>query len=271
MRQQGAERRAPQQLLLRVLLVLLSRCCHATALLLLDEDFSCASIGCNATHGITNYSYWRWSTTGSAQSSMRIGPASGGRAGNEVAFHVDWCPPPNPNPTHLGCYRSELALQRSIQDTPMADWKVGVGGSSRWFGFSNRLLHFTYDAIGNGPSFQLHGGGGVPSLKGLHPVLNLRVEGRNCSQSNRSCPAWELGVSSGHGAHGQRCGDDWPSCWVLGPVMGKSGRFDDWNDWVIHWRGSPDPRLGFVQVWRNGVEVLPKQRLATAYNDTVPP
>ena len=83
--------------------------------LLLDEDFSCASIGCNATHGITNDSYWRWSTTGSAQSSMAIGQAGGERTGNAVSFHVDWCPPPDPNPKHLGCYRSELALQRAVQ------------------------------------------------------------------------------------------------------------------------------------------------------------
>ena len=250
-----------------ILLLLLG---SASAALLLDEDFSCASIGCNATHGITNYSYWRWSTTGSAQSSMAIGQAGGGRAGNAVSFHVDWCPPPDPNPRHLGCYRSELALQRAVQDT-LIDWRPGVGSSERWLGFSNRLRNFTYDAVGNGPSFQLHGGGGLPTLKGLHPNLNLRVEGRNCSQSNRSCPVWELGVSHGDGAHGQRCGDDWPSCWRLGPALGAEGRFDGWNDWVVHWRGSPDPALGFVEVWRNGKLVLPKQTVATAYNDTVPP
>ena len=32
-------------------------CCDAK--LLLDEGFSCAEMGCNTTHGITNYSYWR--------------------------------------------------------------------------------------------------------------------------------------------------------------------------------------------------------------------
>ena len=152
-----------------------------------------------------------------------IGQAGGGRTGNAVSFHVDWCPPPDPNPKHLGCYRSELALQRAVQDT-LIDWRPGVGSSERWFGFSNRLRNFTYDAIGNGPSFQLHGGGGLPTLKGLHPNLNLRVEGRNCSQSNRSCPVWELGVSHGDdGAHGQRCGDDWPSCWRLGPALEGRG------------------------------------------------
>jgi hypothetical protein len=69
-----------------------------------------------------------------------------GRPGNEVDFSVDWCAPPNPNPTHLGCYRSELALQRNIQDT-MIDWTEGIGSSERWFGFSNRLINFTFDNV----------------------------------------------------------------------------------------------------------------------------
>ena len=47
---------------------------------------------------------------------MSIGPASG-RRGNSVKFMVDYCAPPNPNPDHLGCYRSELALQRDVQDS----------------------------------------------------------------------------------------------------------------------------------------------------------
>jgi hypothetical protein len=111
--------------------------------LLLDEDFSCASIGCNATHGITNYSYWRWSTTGSKQSYLRVGAAEHGRQGNEVDFSVTYCPPPNPNPQHLGCYRSELALQRRNQGK-LIDWRRGLGSSERWFGFSNRLLNFRW-------------------------------------------------------------------------------------------------------------------------------
>ena len=42
-------------------------CSSSYALLLLDTNFSCDSIGCNRTHGITNFSFWRWSTTGSRQ------------------------------------------------------------------------------------------------------------------------------------------------------------------------------------------------------------
>ena len=32
-------------------------------------------------------------------------------------------------------------------------------------------------------------------------------------------------------------------------------------------RGSPQASLGHLQVWRNGALVLPKQTLATAYDD----
>jgi hypothetical protein len=83
-----------------------------------------------------------------------------------------------------------------VQDT-LIDWKVGVGSSERWFGFSNRLLNFSYDGDGtslNGPSFQLHGGGGLKTLNGEHPNLNLQVESTGCVQTNRSCPIWTLGV-----------------------------------------------------------------------------
>ena len=81
---------------------------------LLDEDFSCAMMGC-AGHQVTNLSYWRHSTTGGKQGYLTIGPATGGRSGNEVNFSVTYCRPPNPTPEHLGCYRSELALQRDVQ------------------------------------------------------------------------------------------------------------------------------------------------------------
>lgn len=127
-------RRAPS-----VLLQLHIVCIHTTmswlvhqradAALLLDEDFSCQTMGC-FDHHITNLSYWRHSTTGSNQSYLSIGSAGAGRSGNAVNFSVSWCRPPSPNPQHLGCYRSELALQRDVQDT-MIDWKSGEGSSER--------------------------------------------------------------------------------------------------------------------------------------------
>lgn len=141
----------------------------------------------------------------------------------------------------------------------------------RWFGFANRLLNFTFDDIAplNGPSFQLHGGGGLPQYKGLHPVLNLQVVSTGCALDNTSCPQWNLGVSWKVGAPDPACVDS-DTCWALGPAM-VNGRLDGWNDWVIRWVGSPSPALGSVQVWRNGVVVLPRTAVATAYNDTVAP
>ena len=102
--------------------------------LLLSTDFDCSEIGCNATNQPTNYTFWRyqnkaswqklfmrWSTTGSHQSFLTLQNATQGRKGNEVRFSVDFCPPPDPNPKHFGCYRSELALQRSKQNS-LIDW-----------------------------------------------------------------------------------------------------------------------------------------------------
>ena len=115
--------------LLRLPLMLLVEQRVSQAALLLDEDISCRMMGC-VGHTITNLSYWRHSTTGSNQSYLTIGPAGGGRSGNEVNFSVSWCRPPNPNPEHLGCYRSELALQRDVQAT-LIDWKPGEGSTAR--------------------------------------------------------------------------------------------------------------------------------------------
>ena len=141
-------------LLLAATLLLLSAFSGTTrAALLLDEDFSCGEIGCNATGGITNYSYWRWSTTNSLQGTMKVHPASHGRTGSQVDFNVTFCAPPSPNPKHLGCYRSELALQRAIQNS-LIDWKPTIGSSERWFGFSNRLIDFTWDTTVSIPAIR---------------------------------------------------------------------------------------------------------------------
>lgn len=57
--------------------------------LLLDEDFSCRAIGCNATHGITNYSYWRVSPLASLSfliASVRWWPVPCGSLGTALRF-----------------------------------------------------------------------------------------------------------------------------------------------------------------------------------------
>ena len=64
------------------LLLLLAAGAHAA--LLLNEDFSCASLGCNETAQPTNYSLWRWSTTGSAQAYMHLANATDTARGTAV-------------------------------------------------------------------------------------------------------------------------------------------------------------------------------------------
>ena len=255
-----------------ILLTLLAALSDAA--LLLYEDFSCAAsdLGCNASGGITNLSYWRWSTTGSKQSYLTVRNATGGRSGNEVYFRVDYCKPPSPNPEHLGCYRSELALARDVQ-AQLVDWSDGIGTSERWFGFSNRLPDLTWDATNplNGPSFQLHGAGGEPRWASLHPVLNLQVDATGCAVGDKACPRWTVGVSAGQQANAS-CSERYDACWDLGPALVAGSKLGTgaWNDWVVQWRGSPT-HSGYLAVWRNGRLVLPKVFLPTAYNDTSAP
>ena len=236
---------------------------NALAALLLSEDFSCRSLGCNATLQPTNYSLWRWSTTGSAQAYLGVHDSGDPARGSEVSFAVEYCDPPSPNPTHLGCYRSEFALQRSIQDS-LIDWKTHVGSSVRWFGFANRLPdNYTADCAHpeQGPSLQIHGGGGTAALKGQHPVLNLQVDATGCcsSEQNATCPRWAVSVQ----AEPNR---DYDRRFDLGAVV--PGR---WEDWVVRAVFSPNATRGSLAVWRNGRELVPETTLATAYDDDVAP
>lgn len=79
---------------------------------------------------------------------------------------------------------------------------------------------------------------------------------------------WTVGVSAG-GKPNPACSESYDQCWVLGPALMPSSAngFDGWNDWVISWRGSPKASLGHLEIWRNEELVLPKQSLATAYDD----
>eukprot|EP00937_MAST-01D_sp_MAST-1D-sp2_P000633 g633.t1 len=189
---------------------------------------------------------------------MRLRNSSAGATrGNQVEFAVAYCDPPSPNPNKLGCYRSELALQRSAQNS-LVDWVTGVGSSVRWFGFSNKLeKNYSADTTHEeqGPSLQMHGGGGLAELKGLHPVLNMQV------LADRAPPRWVLAVASTAPP-----GPTWNRTFDLGHIRPGS-----WDDWVFRVIFSPRADRGSVAVWRNGEAVVAQAALATAYNDTVPP
>ena len=83
---------------------------------------------------------------------------------------------------------------------------------------------------------------------------------------------WTVGVSAG-GKPNPACSESYDRCWVLGPALVPSSAlgFGGWNDWVINWRGSPKASLGQLEIWRNGILVLPKQKLATADDDPEAP
>ena len=237
----------------RAALVLIVSTRGAAGALLLD--FKPTHLGQNSTHQPTNYSVWRWSTTGGHNATMVL---SNGSRGTQVDFGVGYCEynasggPGGHNPyppTHdvFGCYRSELSLQRAIQDM-VIDWQPGVGSSVRWFGLALLLpKSYAWDSLApnNGPSFQIHDGNGE-GYKGLHPILELTaVQDR-----------WTLTTSHGHGEDPNRDTFD------LGPT-----RPGLWEDWVIRTQFSPLAK-GLLQIWRNGVNVLPTVLVANAYNDT---
>jgi hypothetical protein len=46
--------------------------------------------------------------------------------------------------------------------------------------------------------------------------------------------------------------------WDLGPLQ-----YDQWNDFTIHIKWSEDPSVGFVEMWRNRVEVVPLTHIRT--------
>lgn len=61
------------------------------------------------------------------------------------------------------------------------------------------------------------------------------------------------------------CGNPYRRTWTFERIV--PGR---WYDIVFHVKWSPDPKVGFVEVWVNGKHVLPLTHAATLYSgDTV--
>jgi Polysaccharide lyase len=58
------------------------------------------------------------------------------------------------------------------------------------------------------------------------------------------------------------CTNPYRKKWNLAPLEKNT-----WYDFVFHVKWSPDPAVGFVQVWLNGEEVIPKVYTATMYTD----
>lgn len=235
--------------------------------LLLDEAQLAKHLGRNTSNQPTNYSYWRWSTTGGHQGEIHL---SKGDRGAQVDFEVQYCDYDNSSgtdpypPDHdvFGCYRSELAVRRDVPN-PLEPWTAYVGGSKRWFGLSLKLpVDFSWDELlaNNGPSFQIHDGNG-PGYKGLHPVLELTVDATGCDPLGaQACATWTATVTHIPNDESAR------RTFTLGKIRPGS-----WEDWVIATTLSPQASRGSLAIWRNGAVVVPPTTLPTAYNDTKPP
>jgi hypothetical protein len=104
-------------------------------------------------------------------------------------------------------------------------------GDELYFGFSTRLLP------------------GFPVDAAWQVVVQWKNDGPGSPPLSLSVEEGEFVVDGGFGH------PDGPKLFrqSLGPAV--PGR---WDDWVFRIRFSPDPAVGFVEVWRNGRPVLPR-------------
>ncbi|RKG99622.1 carbohydrate-binding protein [Corallococcus carmarthensis] len=93
-----------------------------------------------------------------------------------------------------------------------------------------------------------------------------------------SSPRWQV-FTQWH--HDGCCGSPPLEFFVINDTMnmrvgGSSGEVlwqeplhrDQWNDFVMHVKWSPDPNVGFVELYYNGNLVVPMRNIATRYPDT---
>ena len=163
-----------------------------------------------------------------------------GRDGGHTSFGVAYC-------GDGSCYRSEYKLPEQNRFLEI--------GHSYWFGFTLMLpANATYadESTPNIYHFQLHGGDNI----GRGPVFGLSIH-------NASIPLhWRI-ISAG---------DDRPSS--SAPKTPQHTYTKDigaiqrghWEDFVVH-INLQYRTTGYLQVWRNGREVVNQTGIATAYND----
>lgn len=146
------------------------------------------------------------------------------------------------------CYRAEIAVTPSMRPTvfPNCSVEYWLGMSSfipsSWrYASAPSVQDVTYN-------FQLHGGDNL----GNSPVLGIRLE--------------EGGVTA------NICGNQaFNSTSAICSYYSLGGlSIGSWVDWVVHSKLSFNGD-GYVNIWRNGVQMLSVANLLTAYNDSLPP
>jgi len=170
-----------------------------------------------------------------------------GRQGMCTDFTVRWCDN-SVYPAKGGCYRSEYA-QASL-----------MSYDEYWFGFSLLLPH-NYSVNVGSIHFQIHGNPNSevheqhrnpmfslltdPKSGGNWKMLARGDARRNISKVNRSY--------------------EWSHSADLGAV-----RLGQWEHFVYHTRYTYEAD-GFIELWRNGKQLVSINNTGTAYNDHKPP
>jgi hypothetical protein len=201
-----------------------------------------------------NLSQWTVLSTDALPGRITVGAAPGVADAYAGRFEIG-ANDPSPDPTDPGQQRTEVrATQAQSQ---------GYSGSDVWYGWSVYFPDPGFTTPTENPN-QAHAqtfftqwkrtGGhcGDPNAffevsSPKHPGFYLGVQGginETDQGSSENCP--------GTVYHSYRLGDFTP------------GR---WYDFVFNVKWSSDPAIGFVQVWIDGSNVLPKTYCATLYRD----
>jgi hypothetical protein len=157
------------------------------------------------------------------------------RKGHYAArFAVD----PGDNPINSSGERAQIYANQAVTE--------GYEGREQWWAWSSMLAPGSVLAHGKWNNLTAWHHTGPTCSAPLHFALddrrNLRLDARG-GQLNETT-----------------CSSRYQRTWRLGRI--STGR---WYDFVFHVKWSPDPAIGFVEVYLNGKLVLPRRHAATLY------
>lgn len=201
-----------------------------------------------------NLSQWTVLSTDALPGRITVGAAPGVAGAYAGRFEIG-ADDPSPDPTDPGQQRTEVrATQAQSQ---------GYSGSDVWYGWS---VYFP------DPGFTTP----TQNPNQAHPqtfFTQWKRTGGHCGDPNAffevsspKRPGFYLGVQGGINETDQGSSENCPG------TVYHSYRLGDftpggWYNFVFHVKWSSDPTIGFVQVWIDGNNVLPKTYGATLYRD----
>jgi hypothetical protein len=171
-----------------------------------------------------------WNTVGGPPPAVVEQPVRSGRYGIELSL--------------VGATTSDEGICCGSRNEIEPKFREMVPGDDLWFGFSTYLAD------------------GFPTYYSEFQTIT------QFKQNFDGSPPLELSVEEGEfrveGGYGH---PDGPQVFSIPVGQAEPGR---WNDWLMHVVFSPDPAVGYVEVWRDGELVLPRFAPATGTMYTNP-